>query len=173
MLKQKIWFQGTSYELQARAPEVFLDLFTWRGTPWILYKDDLAGTFLAAGAVWFFLRFETRPRPWPLALSVACAAATLTTGNRASALGLVVAQVGGRLLIALSSRQLPRAEEISIDGRVLAFTAVLTLITAVAPYAPSAADTAPRTYRIITNGLVSARRRPDPRCTAPVMTLSP
>lgn len=79
------------YELQTHAPEVFLDLFVWRNTPWILYKDDLAGTFLAAGSVWFFLCFEARPRPWPIALSLACAVATLTTGNRASALGLVIA----------------------------------------------------------------------------------
>jgi predicted permease len=56
---------------------------------------------------------------------------SLILASIGAALGLIVAQVGGRLLIALSSRQLPRAEEISIDGRVLAFTAFLALFAAV------------------------------------------
>jgi predicted permease len=47
-------------------------------------------------------------------------------------LGLFVAHFGERLLVAISSNQLPRAEEISIDGRVLAFTAVVSLLSGIA-----------------------------------------
>jgi predicted permease len=47
-------------------------------------------------------------------------------------LGMIVARVGGQLLVTLASGQLPRAEEISLDGRVLAFTAVVSLITGIA-----------------------------------------
>jgi predicted permease len=47
-------------------------------------------------------------------------------------LGLIVARFGGQLLVALASGQLPRAEEISLDGRVLAFTAIVSILTGVA-----------------------------------------
>lgn len=46
-------------------------------------------------------------------------------------LGVVVARFGGQLLVTLASGQLPRAEEVSLDGRVLAFTAVVSLITGI------------------------------------------
>lgn len=47
-------------------------------------------------------------------------------------LGMIVARVGGQLLVTLASGQLPRAEEISLDGRVLGFTAVVSLVTGIA-----------------------------------------
>jgi predicted permease len=48
------------------------------------------------------------------------------------ALGVIVARFGGRLLVAMASGQLPRAEEVAIDGRALAFTAVVSLVTGIA-----------------------------------------
>ena len=47
-------------------------------------------------------------------------------------LGVVIARFGGQLLVAMASGQLPRAEEISLDGRVLAFTAIVSLVTGIA-----------------------------------------
>ena len=47
-------------------------------------------------------------------------------------LGLVVAQVGGRFLVHLAAGQLPRAEAVGLDYRVLAFTLVISLLTGVA-----------------------------------------
>ena len=46
------------------------------------------------------------------------------------ALGLVLARVGVKLLIALSPPELPRMESVSIDGRVLGFSLLVTLFTA-------------------------------------------
>ena len=47
-------------------------------------------------------------------------------------LGVFVARFGGQLLVAMASGQLPRAQEISLDGRVLAFTAIVSLLTGIA-----------------------------------------
>ncbi|HEY4306860.1 MAG TPA: ABC transporter permease [Gemmatimonadaceae bacterium] len=47
-------------------------------------------------------------------------------------LGVIIARVGGQLLVTMASGQLPRAEEISLDGRVLAFTAGVSLLTGIA-----------------------------------------
>ena len=47
-------------------------------------------------------------------------------------LGVIIARFGGQLLATLASGQLPRAQEISVDGRVLAFTAAISLITGIA-----------------------------------------
>ncbi len=46
-------------------------------------------------------------------------------------LGLVIASGGVRLLISLAERYSPRANEIRVDGMVLAFTLLLTLVIAV------------------------------------------
>ncbi|HEX5731670.1 MAG TPA: ABC transporter permease [Blastocatellia bacterium] len=46
-------------------------------------------------------------------------------------LGLMLAVWGADLLVALNPRDIPRAEEIGIDGRVLAFTLLVSLITGV------------------------------------------
>lgn len=46
--------------------------------------------------------------------------------------GLVVAVWGTRLLVALSPSDLPRADEIGLDWRVIAFAALVTLLTAMA-----------------------------------------
>ncbi|HEX8942713.1 MAG TPA: ABC transporter permease [Gemmatimonadaceae bacterium] len=48
------------------------------------------------------------------------------------ALGLIVAQLGGRLLVQLAAGQLPRAEAVGLDYRVLGFTAAISLVTGVA-----------------------------------------
>lgn len=70
-------------------PEFFFNQLSFRGTPLIFFKDDLAGTFLAAAALLFFLQYEERrPRGWLLASGIAVAM-TLATGNRASMLGLL------------------------------------------------------------------------------------
>jgi predicted permease len=47
------------------------------------------------------------------------------------ALGLIVGRVGLSVLIALSPATLPRTDEISLDGRVLAFTIATSVFTAV------------------------------------------
>ena len=47
-------------------------------------------------------------------------------------LGMVVAIVGKSLLVQLAGGQLPRAEEVGLDYRVVLFTAVLTILTGIA-----------------------------------------
>src|SRR6185503_13061737 len=47
-------------------------------------------------------------------------------------LGVIIAQVGGRLLVQLASGQLPRAEDVGLDARVLAFTFGLSIVTGIA-----------------------------------------
>ena len=47
------------------------------------------------------------------------------------ALGVLVARTGARLLLRLAGGQLPRAEDVGIDGRVLLFTAAVAIITGV------------------------------------------
>jgi len=47
-------------------------------------------------------------------------------------LGLIVAQVGGHLLVQLAAGQLPRAEAVGLDYRVLGFTAAISLVTGIA-----------------------------------------
>lgn len=79
------------YLLFERFPEFFLGTLTWRGNPIIFYKGDLAGTFLAIGAVLLFLRFEQRGGWWNVALSLTLSGAVLLLNNRASMLALFVA----------------------------------------------------------------------------------
>lgn len=81
-------------------PEFFLTRLTLRGIPVIFYKGDLAGTFMAMGAVMWFLAFERERRGWRLVLSLALTAGTLGSNNRASMLGLAAAAV----LLALGGR---------------------------------------------------------------------
>jgi predicted permease len=47
-------------------------------------------------------------------------------------LGLIVAQIGGAMLLRLASGQLPRASEVSLNLPVIAFTAAIAIITGVA-----------------------------------------
>src|SRR5262249_13857141 len=47
-------------------------------------------------------------------------------------LGLAIAQTGSRALVSMAAGQLPRAGEVSLDGRVLAFTAIVSLLTGIA-----------------------------------------
>jgi predicted permease len=48
------------------------------------------------------------------------------------ALGLIIAQLGGHLLVQLAAGQLPRAEAVGLDYRVLAFTAAISVVTGIA-----------------------------------------
>jgi len=57
---------------------------------------------------------------------------SLVLATIGGALGLLVAQLGGRLLVQLAAGQLPRAEAVGVDYRVLAFTAAISLVTGVA-----------------------------------------
>ncbi len=86
--------------LSEQFPGFFLNTLTLRGTPLIYYKGDLIGTFMAAGAVLFFMRFEARRQWWALVLSLGLIGAALATNNRASMLGLMVVTawlaLGGR-----------------------------------------------------------------------------
>src|SRR5882724_10154232 len=81
-------------------PGFFLGTLMVRGNPLIYFKGDLAGIFMAVGAVLFYLRFEERGRWWNLVLSLALVAGTLATNNRSSMFGLAVATaflaIGGR-----------------------------------------------------------------------------
>jgi len=73
---------------------------TVRGLPVVFFKGDLAGTFLALGAVLYFAVFEERKVWWALGGSLVMAGLVLYTNNRASLLGLAVAAgllaLGGR-----------------------------------------------------------------------------
>ncbi len=72
-----------------RFPDFFLGTLTFRNTPLIFYKGDLAGTSMALGSVVFFLSFERQRRWWQLGLSLALAAGAFTSNNRASMISLV------------------------------------------------------------------------------------
>jgi len=56
---------------------------------------------------------------------------SLVLAGAGGVIGLAVAKVGGVLLLRLAAGQLPRAEEVGIDGRVLLFTAAISLVTGV------------------------------------------
>ncbi|MEP6494663.1 MAG: ABC transporter permease, partial [bacterium] len=56
---------------------------------------------------------------------------SLVLATIGGALGLGVAQVGMRLLVQLAGGQLPRAEDISLDGNVVLFTVAVSLVTGV------------------------------------------
>jgi hypothetical protein len=81
-------------------PDFFLNRLTFRGTPLIFFKGDLEGTFEAAGSVLFYARYEKLRSNWSLVLSLALAALTIESNNRASMLGLILAAslllLGGR-----------------------------------------------------------------------------
>lgn len=82
---------GLVYPLFVTFPDFFLTRLTVRQVPLIFFKGDLAGTFLAIGSVLCFLRFETK-RSWlALGCSIAFAAGTVLTNNRASLLALFAA----------------------------------------------------------------------------------
>jgi O-antigen ligase len=78
-------------EIDSRFPDFFLNTFTLRGIPLIYYKGDLLGTFLAVGAVLFFVRFETGGRWWNVVASLLLAGGVILSNNRASMLGLGLA----------------------------------------------------------------------------------
>ena len=47
-------------------------------------------------------------------------------------LGLLVAKIGAQLLLRLAAGQLPRAEDVGLDGSVVLFTALVSIVTGVA-----------------------------------------
>jgi O-antigen ligase len=73
--------------------DFFLGQLVVRGAPLIYYKGDLVGTFLAAGAVILFARYEQTRRWWWLAWSVASFAGVIATNNRSSTVGIFAATV--------------------------------------------------------------------------------
>ncbi|HVU33242.1 MAG TPA: O-antigen ligase family protein [Opitutaceae bacterium] len=78
------------FPLFVRYPEFFLEPLSIGGVPVIYFKGDLAGTFLGVGAVLYYVRYEARHSWISLIVSLALAAGTLLTQNRASMLGLVI-----------------------------------------------------------------------------------
>jgi len=74
-----------------RFPDFFFNVLSFRGNPIIYFKGDLAGTFIAVGAVLFWLRFESGRRLWNAALALLLAGAVVAMNNRASLLALLVA----------------------------------------------------------------------------------
>ncbi len=92
------------YPLYATCEAFFLGQFTFRGVPVIAIKNDLAGTFAAAGAMYAAVRWTgLRQARWTLALVVALGLA-LYIVSRAAFVGMVVAVLvympGARLKIA-------------------------------------------------------------------------
>lgn len=105
--------------LYEQFPDFFLGTLTLRGVPLIFYKGDLAGSFMAVGALIFFVSFERDRRWWQLVLSLALTAGTLSANNRASMLGLGFAGV----LLALAGRW--RFIAVQAIGGVVAAVALL------------------------------------------------
>lgn len=98
-----LWACGTvlvAYPLFVQFPEFFLGALTIGGTPIVFFKGDLAGTFMAVGAVLFYARYEERGARAVLACSLLLAGSAITTNNRASMVGLIAATV----LLALARR---------------------------------------------------------------------
>jgi predicted permease len=57
---------------------------------------------------------------------------SLVLATLGGALGLIMAQIGERVLVQLAAGQLPRAEAVGLDYRVLGFTAAISLLTGIA-----------------------------------------
>ena len=69
------------------------------------------------------------------------------------ALGLLIAMAGERLLVHLASGQLPRAEDIALDYRVLAFTGVISLVTGIAfGFVPALRASSPQLQQSLREG---------------------
>ncbi len=88
------------YPLFVQWPGFFLETLTLRGVPLVFLKGDLVGTFMAVGALLFFLQFEQKRSLLSLAGSLALTGLVVSTNNRASMLGLAV----GALLLAFAGR---------------------------------------------------------------------
>lgn len=80
-----------AFLLFERFPDFFFNVLSFRGNPIIYFKGDLAGTFVAIGAVLFWLRFEAGRGLWNAAVSLVLAGGVVATNNRASMLALLVA----------------------------------------------------------------------------------
>lgn len=77
--------------LAEQYPGFFLQTLTFRGSPLIHYKGDLAATLIGAGSVLFFLRFEKTRRVWLVVASLVLAGAVLLMNSRAAMLALAIA----------------------------------------------------------------------------------
>ncbi len=80
-----------AFVLFERFPDFFFNILSFRGNPIIYFKGDLAGTFIAIGAVLFWLRFEAGRGLWNAALSLVLVGGVIATNNRASMLALLIA----------------------------------------------------------------------------------
>jgi len=81
------------YILYQVFPAFFFANLSVRGVPLIFFKDDLAATFVAVGAVLVFHRAEGRHRLWAWPLATLMFLAVLSGYNRASIAGAVAAAV--------------------------------------------------------------------------------
>jgi predicted permease len=57
---------------------------------------------------------------------------SLMLATAGGVLGVLIAKVGANVLVTMAAGQLPRAGEVSLDGSVLAFTAIVSLVTGIA-----------------------------------------
>ncbi len=80
-----------AFLLFERFPDFFFNVLSFRGNPIIYFKGDLAGTFIAIGALLFWLRFESSRAFWNAAISLVLVGGVIATNNRASMLALVIA----------------------------------------------------------------------------------
>ncbi len=81
------------YPLFLTFEHFFTYTLTFRGMPLIYFKDDLAGIYGGAGAVFFYGFYRRRGGMWRLLLALACLAMIFLTLSRAAMLGLGVGVV--------------------------------------------------------------------------------
>lgn len=79
------------YILFELAPDFFLGTLTLHGVPLVLYKGDLAPTFMGVGAILLLVVSRGRRRWWAYPLATAMILWVFAGENRASALGTAVA----------------------------------------------------------------------------------
>jgi len=103
-------------------PDFFLGPAAVNGIPLVFFKGDLAGTFMGAGAILWFVRFDQQ-RDWrALVPALVLVAVMLSTHNRASLAGFMVALVA----LAAAGRWRPGAW-LALSG-VAALLALLLLL---------------------------------------------
>lgn len=113
------------YYLTQAYPDLFFTNLAVRGVPLVYFKDDLAATFFAAGALILFFALPPRHRAWGWPVATLIFLAVLTNNNRASVLGAVVAL--GWLLA--SRRWIFPVIQLSGAGLLLALLVGLTTFT--------------------------------------------
>jgi len=87
------------------------------------------------------------------------------------ALGVGVAQLGARLLLQLGSGQLPRAQDVDLDSRVLLFTLVVSIVTGVIfGLVPAIRAASPELQQMLREGTRGSTRGVGPLRNALVVT---